>query len=263
VSGFVALTLSTMMCSVLLKQEKKHGKFYMAVENGLNGIAEAYHRTLTWAMSARWAVGLLYLVTIAGMVWLGAGMKRELSPIEDRGMIFTIISAPEGSSLAYTEKYTQQMEQIGADFPEIDRVFVVSGNPTVERGIAIFRTLPWSERERSTLDIAQEMQPKLAAVPGVMAFANPPPSLGQSSRERPVSLMITTNASYEELQGMVQQIIAKAGENPGLTNLDSDLRLNKPQVNVMVDRDRAADAGVPVETVARTLETMLGGRNVT
>src|SRR5690606_26953913 len=81
--------------------------------------------------------------------------------------------------------------------------------------------------------------------------------------ERPVSLVITTNASYEELQGMVQQIIAKAGENPGLTNLDSDLRLNKPQVNVMVDRDRAADAGVPVETVARTLETMLGGRNVT
>src|SRR5690606_24230815 len=96
VSGFVALTLSPMMCSVLLKQEKKHGKFYMAVENGLNGIAEAYHRTLTWAMAARWAVGLLYLVTIAGMVWLGAGMKRELSPIEDRGMIFTIISAPEG-----------------------------------------------------------------------------------------------------------------------------------------------------------------------
>ncbi len=263
VSGFVALTLSPMMCSVLLKHEKKHGKFYMAIENGLNGIAETYRRTLSWAMSVRWAVALLYLATIAGMLWLGMNMKRELSPIEDRGMIFTSISAPEGSSLAYTEKYARQLEDVVADIPEIDRVFVVAGNPTVERGIAFFRTTPWGERERTTIELAKELQPRLAAIPGVTAFANPPPSLGQSSRDRPVSFVVTTTASYQELEVMVSRIIAEASKNPGLTNVDSDLRLNKPQIAVTVDRDRAADAGVSVETVARTLETMLGGRNVT
>lgn len=264
VSGFVALTLSPMMCSVLLKhQNKKHGKIYMAIEHGLDGIAQAYHRTLNWALSVRWAVALLYVATIAGMVWLGMNMKRELSPIEDRGMIFTSISAPEGSSLAYTEKYARQVEDAVADIPEIDRVFVVAGNPTVERGIAFFRTTPWGERERSTIELAKELQPKLAAIPGVTAFANPPPSLGQSSRDRPVSFVVTTTASYQELDDMVKKIMAEASKNPGLTNIDSDLRLNKPQIAVTVDRDRAADAGVSVETVARTLETMLGGRNVT
>src|SRR5690606_29663608 len=189
-----------MMCSVLLKHEKKHGKVYMAIENGLNGIANAYRSSLTWALSARWAVGLLYLAAIAGMIWLGMNLKRELSPIEDRGMIFTSISAPEGSSLAYTEKYARQLEDVVADIPEIDRVFVVAGNPTVERGIAFFRTTPWGERERTTIELAKELQPRLAAIPGVTAFANPPPSLGQSSRDRPVSFVVTTTASYQELE---------------------------------------------------------------
>jgi len=196
-------------------------------------------------------------------VWLGTGMKRELAPTEDRGTIFTALSGPDGASLQYTEKYARQLEQIAAEVPEIDRVFIVAGNPTVERGVAFFRTVDWSERNRSTMDMIREMQPKMAAVPGVLAFPNAPPSLGQSIRERPVSLVVMTNASYGELAEAVQQIIAEASTNPGLTNLDSDLRLNKPQVSVEVDRDRAADAGVQVETVGRTLETMLGGRNVT
>ncbi|HEY4541240.1 MAG TPA: efflux RND transporter permease subunit, partial [Noviherbaspirillum sp.] len=155
------------------------------------------------------------------------------------------------------------LEQIAADIPEIDRVFLFAGNPTVERGSASFRTIDWADRNRSTLDMIKEMQPKMAAVPGILAFPNAPPSLGQSIRERPVSLVVMTSASYTELAQAVERIIEEASKNSGLTNIDSDLRLNKPQVSVQVDRDRAADAGVQVETVGRTLETMLGGRNVT
>ncbi|GIZ53593.1 efflux RND transporter permease subunit [Noviherbaspirillum aridicola] len=263
VSGFVALTLSPMMCSVLLKHQPSHGKVYQAVENGLNAMTAGYRRLLSISLRMRWLVILVYLLVIGALVWLGTGMKKELAPVEDRGTIFTALTGPDGASLEYTEKYARQLEQIAAEVPEIDRVFIIAGNPTVERGVAFFRTVDWSERDRSTLDMIREMQPKMAAVPGVLAFPNAPPSLGQSIRERPVNLVVLTNESYGELQKVVQEIVAEASKNPGLSNIDTDLRLNKPQVNVEVDRDKAADAGVQIETVGRTLETMLGGRNVT
>ena len=263
VSGFVALTLSPMMCSVMLKHQEKHGVVYRMIESGLNVLTSAYRRMLTLTLSARWMVILMYVAVIGALVWLGLGMKKELAPVEDRGTIFTSITGPDGASLQYTEKYARRLEQIAAETKEIDRVFIFAGNPTVERAVAFFRTVDWSERSRSTIEMIKEMQPKMAAVPGVLAFPNAPPSLGQSIRERPVNLVVMTNASYADLQDVVQQIIAEASKNPGLANIDSDLRLNKPQVNVEVDRDKAADAGVQIETVGRTLETMLGGRNVT
>ncbi|MEN3365652.1 MAG: multidrug efflux pump [Burkholderiales bacterium] len=263
VSGFVALTLSPMMCSVLLKHQEKHGRVYRAIEGGLNAITSAYRRVLTATLSARWTVVLTYFLVIGLLVFLGTTMKKELAPVEDRGVIFTSLSGPDGASLEYTEKYARQLEKIAAETKEIDRIFIVSGNPTVERAVGFFRTLDWSERKRSTMDMINEMRPKMAGIPGMLAFPNAPPSLGQSIRERPVNLVVMTNASYEELQKVTQEIVEEASKNPGLANIDTDLRLNKPQVNVAVDRDKAADAGVQIDTVGRVLETMLGGRQVT
>jgi multidrug efflux pump len=208
-------------------------------------------------------VVLTYFVVIGLLAWLGTTMKKELAPVEDRGVIFTSLSGPDGASLDYTEKYARQLEKIAAETKEIDRVFIVAGSPTVERAVGFFRTVDWKERKRSTMDMVNEMRPKMAGIPGMLAFPNAPPSLGQSIRERPVNLVVMTNASYEELQEVTQQIVDEASKNPGLANIDTDLRLNKPQVNVAVDRDKAADAGVQIETVGRVLETMLGGRQVT
>lgn len=263
VSGLIALTLSPMMCSVLLRHQEQHGFLYRTIENGLNGLTNGYRRLLTASLSGRWLVTLIYLMVIGGLVWLGLNLKKELAPVEDRGTIFTSLTGPDGASLEYTEKYANRLEKIAEETKEIDRMFIIAGNPTVERGIAIFRTVDWADRDRSTVDMIKEMQPKMAGIPGLLAFPNAPPSLGQSIRERPVNLVVMTNASYDELQGVVQNIVAEASKNPGLVNIDTDLRLNKPQVNVDVDRDKAADAGVQIETVGRTLETMLGGRNVT
>jgi multidrug efflux pump len=263
VSGFVALTLSPMLCSILLRHQERHGFAYRMVENGLIAVTAGYRRLLLWTLTARWLVLLVYAMVIGALVWFGTTMKKELAPIEDRGAIFTALTGPDGASLDYTEKYARRLEAIAQDTKEIDRIFIIAGNPTVERGVAMFRTIDWSERSRSTLDMIKEMQPKMAAVPGLLAFPNAPPSLGQSIRERPVNLVVLTNAPYSDLQVVAQQIVAEASKNPGLSNIDTDLRLNKPQVNVEVDRDKASDAGVQIETVGRTLETMLGGRNVT
>jgi multidrug efflux pump len=97
----------------------------------------------------------------------------------------------------------------------------------------------------------------------VLAFPVTPPSLGQSPRERPVNFVVVTSASYPELQGVTEQILGEMAKNPGFVNVDTDLKLNKPELSVRVDRDKAADTGVQIETIGRTLETMLGGRQVT
>lgn len=263
VSGFVALTLSPMMCSKLLRHEEKHGKVYNWIENFLESMTTGYRRRLSWTLDRpKLVVGIF--IAVAGVSGaLFATMKQELSPIEDRGVIFTAISGPDGASLAYTESYAKQIESIAQGAAEIERIFVVSGTPTVDQAIAFLRTTDWAMRDRSTLEIIKEIQPKFMAIPGVFAFPNAPPSLGQSPRDRPVGFVITSSDSYEALGRTAALIVADAAKNPSFLGVDTDLRLAKPEINIRVNRDRAADMGVSVDAIGRAIETMMGGRQVT
>ncbi|MFY8102720.1 MAG: efflux RND transporter permease subunit, partial [Ramlibacter sp.] len=137
------------------------------------------------------------------------------------------------------------------------------GNPTVSQASVIFRAVEWEKRERTTLQLAREMGPRMASLPGVNAFVITPPSLGQGFRERPLNFVIQTSDSYENLNRVTRQFLDEIAKNPGIIQPDVDLRLNKPELRIEVDRDKAADLGVSVEVVAKALETMLGGRNVT
>jgi multidrug efflux pump len=263
VSGFVALTLSPMMCSVLLKHEEKHSKGFMLIESFLNWLNAGYRRVLTQVLAHRWIVFIGFVAVAVACGVLLKALKSELAPIEDRGVIIGVFNGPDGATLEYTEKYAQQLETIYSQTKDIERYFVVSGNPTVNQGISFVGLSDWSERDRSSSDIAKELFPKFGAVPGVMAFPVTPPSLGQSPRERPINFVIVTSAPYAELQQVTQEFLGELAKNPGLTNVDTDLKLNKPELSVLVRRDKAADMGVPVETIGRTLETFLGGRQVT
>jgi multidrug efflux pump len=263
VSGFVALTLSPMMCSKLLRHNPEPGRFDRFMERVLVGATRGYTRVLRWTLLHRWVVVLAMAVSAGAAAWLFAGMKSELSPLEDRSTIFTNVSAPDGATLDYTARYLLEIERLAARDPDIDRAFIIAGNPTVAQGIAIFRTVDWTQRERSIFDVLEGLTPDFAALPGVSAFPVTPPSLGGGFRERPISFVILTSDSYENLSAVAQQMLAEMAKNPGILQPDVDLRLNKPEIYISVDRDRAADAGVAVDAVARTIETMLGGRNVT
>jgi multidrug efflux pump len=206
------------------------------------------------------------------MVMLAAGWgtwtllkstKSELAPLEDRGVILTVINGPDGATLDYTTRYAGIIERIGSTYPEFDRLFTVAGNPTVAQGNVFFRTVPWEERKKSTLEIAREITPRIASLPGVTAFPITPPSLGQGFRERPVSFVIVTSDSYQNLAQVVRAFQEEMAKNPGLVAVDTDLRLNKPEIRLEVDREKAADLGVSVDAVARAVETMMGGRQVT
>ena len=263
VSGFVALTLSPMMCSILLKHDDTHGKAFMMIEGFLNWLNTGYKKVLAASLNRRWMVLVGFLVVAASCGVLLKALKSELAPIEDRGIIFGMFIAPEGATLNYTEKYAREIEGIYSQTKDVERYFVVAGNPTVSQGISVLGLNDWALRKRNSLAIAKELFPRFGQIPGVMAFPITPPSLGQSARERPVNYVIVTSASYEELQKVTGQFLGELAKNTGLQNIDTDLKLNKPELSVDVDRNKAADMGVPVETIGRTLETFLGGRQVT
>ncbi len=294
VSGFVALTLTPMMCSKILRDHEKHGFFYNLTEKFFQLMNNSYRWILRGTLQVRWFIVLIFLATAAtGAAFLipqgllppvwenylvqsvqrvseGAQLpllKSELAPLEDRGNVVGIISAPEGSTLAYTDRYARQIEAMYAQIPEVANYFMVIApglekpNP-VNSALSFVRLKPWEQRQRSQQEIAETLGPQLRGLAGVLAFVINPPSLGQSFRSQPVQFVIQGD-SYQSLQRMVDKMLAKMREYPGLANPDSDLKLNKPQLEVSLDRDKVADVGAGVEDIGRTLETLLGGRQVT
>ena len=264
VSGFVALTLSPMMCSVLLRHEPRHSWLYNQIERFLNGITHTYKRLLTAALGARWVVLLVGLAVAGASVVLFKQLKQELSPLEDRGVVIAVFIGPEGATIDYMQRYQQRAETMFKNTKDVERYFVITGFPTVSQGISFIGLTDWDLRQRKSFDVARELQPKLfGGLPGILGFPITPASLGQSPRDKPVQMVIISSLEREKLDEIVNRILADAAANPNLQALESDLKLNKPEVRVRVDRNKANDTNVQVDTVGRTLETMLGGRQVT
>jgi multidrug efflux pump len=263
VSGFVALTLSPMMCSLMLKHQPTHSPIYNWIERGFDAFTNGYERVLNLALDNRLIVILIALI-VAGVGAIQFKLiKTELSPLEDRGVIFGFLSAPEGSTSDYLTKYVQQVEGIYKQLPETQVYGGNGGFPNVADGTAILRLKDWSERTRSQADIAKELFPKFQGIAGVQAFPSQPGSLGQSPRAKPIEFVILAPVPYEQMQGFVQRMQEEMRKNPGFVNIDTDLRVNTPELRVRVNRDRVLDIGASIDTVGRTLETMLGGRLVT
>ena len=285
VSGFVALTLTPMMCTQLLKHNPKPNLFDRSMERWLTKLSNSYGHALRWVVTARykrplsdatplqcvksvvwqarWVVVAVMLFSAVAIAFVFPTMKQELSPLEDRGVVLASVNAPDGATLDYTNRYAKALEKVGEPYKEFDRIFANVGNPTVAQATIVYRAIDWDSRQRSTIDMAREMLPKFNALPGVNAFPITPPSLGQGFRERPLNFVIQTSDSYQNLSAVTRQMLDEIAKNPGIVSPDIDLRLNKPELRIDVDRDKSADLGVSVDVVAKAIETLLGGRNVT
>ena len=263
VSGFVALTLSPMMCSKLLSHGKRHGWIYNVIEGFIHGMTSGYRRLLALSLRARPAVVLAGLAVAAASYTLFTGLKSELTPTEDRGYVIGIAIAPEGATIDFTDKYAKRIEEILSRVPEVDKYFMVVGFPVVNQAISFSLLKPWESRTRRASDIVASLGPQYFGIPGVMAFPVNPPSLGQSPVAKPLQFVVMTALPYADLDRMVNTLVAEARKFPGLLNIDTDLKLNKPELKVTVDRDKAADLGIAVEGLGRSVETLLGGRQVT
>ncbi len=263
VSGFVALTLSPMMCSRLLRHDTKHGRLYNAIDGFLNALTRGYARSLAWVLGHRWVVLAGWALAFAGAAALFAALRSELAPLEDRGVIFGRLQAPPGSTVDYTSEQLRAVEAYYATIPEAVAFNAIAGFPTADVGNAILRLKPWDERTRKQQDITRELNARFATLPGVIGFAVNPPSLGQSPRALPIEYVIMAQVPYAELDRIVGRFLAEMAKYPGVQNLQTDLRLNTPELRVEVNRDKLADLGVAVQTVGLTLQSMLGGRQVT
>ena len=263
VSGFTALTLSPMMCSKLLKRGEQHGRFYKFGENLLQRLDTAYRAVLGAVLRARRLVAAGAGLLVIAMLSLFLTLPEELAPQEDQGWMMGFGLAPEGATLEFTDSYTQQMENMLAALPESDSYFSFTGFNGVTNAISFVDLADWSERDRSSGEIADGLFPQFSGIAGMMAFPVTPPPLGQNDFGQPVNFVVQTTASWEDLDQLVQRMLAKMSENPRLTFPDSDLKLNKPELKVDVNREKIAAVGTSVDSVGRTIETMLGGRNVT
>ena len=263
VSGFVALTLSPMMCSKMLKSHESHGRVYKAIEAVFVALNQGYQKALGAVLLRPVVMMVVALGVTSSGYYIFTNLKSELAPIEDRGVLFTTGLAPEGATIDFTNRYAGQMQTLLKDIPEVEAYFVITGGRSVNELVSFSRLKPWGERTRSQMEIAAELQPKLARISGVRASVNNPGSFGQNPRSRPVEFVIQTGDSYKKLEEYVDKVSAEVRNYPGFVNLDSNLDLNKPQLQVDVDRERVADRDVSVLTVGRTLETLLGGRRVT
>ncbi len=263
VSGFVALTLTPMMCSKLLRHNPSPGVLFRLVERGFAAFENGYRAALTGALSARWLV----LLVAAGAAGAGGvfflGLKSELAPLEDRGVIRIRATGPEGATLAYTSRYSAQVDRIMSEIPEAETKLIINGTPEVSQFLAFGRLADWDTRNRTQQEITAEIGPKLRKIPGVQAFAQNPGSFGQRGAARPVEFVIQSSGSYGQLQEYADKMLAKIEGYPGLESVDTDLKLNTPEFRVEIDRAKVADLGLDVTVAGRTLETLLGGRQVT
>jgi multidrug efflux pump len=260
VSSFVALTLTPMLCAKILRVPKSHGRVFNLFENTFVAITDGYEKALGWALRHRMVVIIVALGFVGAAVFLFSNIKREFVPPEDRGMFITITVAPEGASLAYTDGYQRQVEAILARTENVRGYFSSIGFfGTVNQGI-IFSVLDdWDERDRTVQDVIAEVQPQYFGIPGIFAFANNPPAFGGFGN--PVQFVVK-HPNFEQLGIAMGALVARARTIPGLINVDTNLRVNKPELTIRYERDRAEDLGVPIRNISESLQALLGGQRI-
>ncbi|MCG6860413.1 MAG: efflux RND transporter permease subunit, partial [Chromatiaceae bacterium] len=268
-STFVALSLSPMLASKILPQNHRRARLSNGVDWVFQKVRQGYGSALRFFLRFKLLVAILFAATLAGAVWLYQHIPQEYAPKEDRGAFFVLVNGPEGASYAYMKEYMDEIEHRllpYAESGEALRVLVraprsFSGAQIFNSGIVILVLNDFASR-RSAWAIIDEIRAKLGDLPGVKAF--PVMRQGFGARiQKPVQFVIG-GGTYEELAQWRDILLARIdASNPGLTGIDWDYKETKPQLRVDIDYDRAADLGVTVGVIGRTLETMLGSRKVT
>ncbi|WP_335901085.1 efflux RND transporter permease subunit [Shewanella algae] len=267
-SSIVALTLSPMMCSKLLKPASQDTWLMRQVDKGMNALAGFYSRSLTGAMKHPLLVSLLVVAALGASAYMVKLIPQEFAPEEDRGSMFLMVNGPEGASYEYIEAYMNEVEQRLmplVDSGEIKRLLIRAprgwgGSANFSNGMAIIVLNDWGQR-RPAKEIINDVRARLADLAGVRAFPVMRQAFGRGVG-KPVQFVIG-GPSYEELARWRDIMLEKAAENPNLVGLDHDYKETKPQLRVVIDKDRAADLGVSIAHIGRTLESMLGSRLVT
>ena len=258
VSGVVAVTLSPMMSSKLLRAGDSHRGYAGWINHRFEGLREAYRRTLANTLNWRPVTITLYVLIILPLPLLWMLSPKELAPKEDQGIIFGIIQAAPNSTIEQTGLYTKKAYEVFKSFPEADHIFQIT-MPT--SGFAGMVTKPWSKRQRTTQGMEREVSAKAATVAGVNFITTTPAPLPGASNF-PVEIVISSTAEPKQLLEFAQKLVAKAKESKIFFFADTDLKYDQPQAEVVFDRDKVASLGLNLSQVGADLGTLLGGNYI-
>lgn len=268
-SALVALSLTPMMTSRLFKGPSARRGFAHWVDTGFRKFAARYETWLEKIVAHPWRMLAGAALTLFVALGLFRILPSEYAPQEDRGVVFAFIQGPQGATMAYTLPYVDAMEEILLKYQangEVRRVLTrVPGSwdgGGVSSARAIVMLEDWDKRERNAADIAQDMRQELAQLRGVRGSVFSPGGLGSGGGDRPLQIVLG-GPDYKTLAAWSDELETWLRDNPGFRDIETDYKETKPQMRIAVDKNRAADLGVSLSAVGRTLETMLGGRVVT
>lgn len=269
ISGIIALTLSPMLASRLLKGHadgQASGRLEGWLDARFEGLQARYQRRLHGALNDRFTLLAFGLIVLVSCYFLFVGSATELEPPEDQGFVFSIMSGDAYLSLDHLERNTALIDGFGADIPELTNTFIINGfgggaTPSMNEAIAGFVMAPWDQRERKTARILEEnLQPMLSQIPALQIFAVEPPSLpSPGGGGTPISMVIGSTGPVENLGELADAIIGRAMASGRFIFLASDLDFDKPRVELVIDRDKAAQMGVDMATLTADLVPLLAG----
>jgi multidrug efflux pump len=267
-SGVIALTLSPMMSAKILKPhaEGSKGRLEAWLDARFDKLRHGYQRRLHGALETKSIIALFGAIVLVSCVFLYMTAPKEQAPLEDEGFIFSIAQADPTATLDYVERYTEQVTQIAKGVPEVQDYFLFnggfggSGGGASPMAMAGFVLKPWSERDRSTKQVLdQELQPQISQVSGLNTFALVPPSLPSAGGDGGGEFIIGGVGELSQLNELADGILQRAMDSKRFIFLDKDLKIDKPRIEVQIDRDKAATLGIDMRTLAADMASMLSG----
>lgn len=262
ISGFVAVTLSPVMCSLFLKHGMNETGFARRVNVFFSKVERAYARRLHGTLDYRPVTILFAAVVLASLWFLYSGAQKELAPDEDVGVIITASKGPAYANIDYTTAFSKKIETIFESVPERRASFVLNGMGAPSDGFAGMALKPWDQRTRSTKEIQPEIQQAVGAIEGQMVFSFLPPALPGSEGGLPVQMVIRSTQDYREVWRVMDALKTAARESGLFMVTDSDLNFNTPVVHIDIDHDKAGAMGITMQSAGDTLALLLGGNFV-
>ncbi|MCA1512725.1 efflux RND transporter permease subunit [Bradyrhizobium sp. NBAIM01] len=261
VSGVIALTLSPMMCSLFLKRTEE-GRVARLVNRGFGAMTRWYGRKLDRSLDYRPITGLFALTMLGLVGFLYMHSSKELAPEEDQGIVFALIKAPKYANIDYLDYYGTKLEKAFQKFSETDLSFVLNGVSGQQSGMAGMLLKPWDERKRSSTALKSLVQVELSKIEGINAFAFSLPPLPGGSGGLPVQMVISSTLGFQSVYEQMSKLKDAARKSGLFMVSDSDLEFNQPVVRIKVDRSKANELGITMQTVGNALATLLGGNYV-
>jgi multidrug efflux pump len=258
VSGVVALTLSPMLCARFFKPEQDQGRFVQWIDRNFERLHHGYRRVLASSLATYKVTVVMGLLLLVGAGYLFVTAQSELAPQEDQGFLLGAFSGAPTATPQQMQAYAGQAFATAQKLPEFDQMFQMTGVPTANQGIAGVILKPWDQRKRSTAQVQAQLQTEWNQIPGTQVATFQPPSL-PGAQGLPMQFVIKTTEPFDRLDAVSKAVLAKARTSGMFFFVDTDLKLDKPQAAVKLDRDLVTDLGLTQEDVGGALGAALGG----